>query len=196
MDGQNIERFSWFVEGFLLVSMILVVIIFVIKNLINLGKSNVDKINTWLWVYYELHSFQLFVGCLGIVGNILSIIWFSRKIMLKNFHRLMLALAAFDLLYICLSITIFSLPSFIPSLWANSTYLHMIPIILPMAQVGLSGSIYFTLAIAVERYTTVCHPFWKVRKLINRLLTTERIEYSNNSTRIYSHLEIFGPQNL
>ena len=80
----------------------------------------------------------------------------------RNFHHLMLFLAVFDLIYVCLSITIFSMPSLFPSLWTSSTYLHMIPILLPMAQVGLSGSIYFTLAIAVERYCTVCHPFWKV----------------------------------
>ena len=107
--------------------------------------------------------FQLFVGCFGIVGNTISIIWFSRKNILKNFHHLMLSLAAFDLIYICLSITIFSMPSLMPSLWTNSTYLHMIPMLLPLAKVGLSGSIYFTMAIAVERYCTVCHPFWKVR---------------------------------
>ena len=105
----------------------------------------------------------MFVGCFGIVGNTISIVWFSRKIIAKNFHQLMLALAAFDLVYVCLSIIIFSMPSLIPSLWTNSTYLHMIPMLLPMAQVGLSVSIYFTLAIAVERYRTVCHPFWKVR---------------------------------
>ena len=76
----------------------------------------------------------------------------------------MLALAAFDLMYVFLSIIIFSMPSLMPSLLTNSTYLHMFPMLLSMAQVGLSGSIYFTIAIALERYCAVCHPFWKVRK--------------------------------
>ena len=26
------------------------------------------------------------------------------------------------------------------------------------------GSVYFTLAVTIERYTTVCHPFFKVTK--------------------------------
>ena len=67
-------------------------------------------------------------------------------------------------MYVCLSIIIFSMPRLFPSLWTNSTYLHMFPMLLPLDQVGLSGSIYFTLAIAVEMYCAVCHPFWKVRK--------------------------------
>ena len=36
------------------------------------------------------------------------------------------------------------------------------PFLLPVAQMCLTGSIYLTLAIAIERYTTVCHPFFKV----------------------------------
>ena len=34
---------------------------------------------------------------------------------------------------------------------------------LPLAQVGLTGSIFFTLAVTMERYFTVCHPFYKFR---------------------------------
>ena len=51
------------------------------------------------------------------------------------------------------------------SLGSTSLYKHLVPILLPLAQCGLTGSIYLTLAIAVERYTTVCHPFFKVGKV-------------------------------
>ena len=42
------------------------------------------------------------------------------------------------------------------------SYKLLIPTVLPLAHVGLTGSVYLTLAIALERYTTVCHPYFKV----------------------------------
>ena len=66
------------------------------------------------------------------------------------------------------------------SLAEQIEYKAIIPLTLPLANVGLtgkqslplllsrmnvSGSIYLTLAIAVERYATVCHPYFRVSRL-------------------------------
>jgi len=37
---------------------------------------------------------------------------------------------------------------------------YIVPYILPMAQIALTGSIYSTLAVAIERYVSVCHPHY------------------------------------
>ena len=41
-------------------------------------------------------------------------------------------------------------------------YLQQIPHLLPLAHISLTGSIYFTLSISLERYNTVCRPFHTV----------------------------------
>ena len=70
---------------------------------------------------------QVFVGIFGIIGNISGILWFSRKLIQKNFHQvrekvfirvskrsafssfqLMLSLALCDLLYVLLRFSNFS----------------------------------------------------------------------------------------
>ena len=50
------------------------------------------------------------------------------------------------------------------SVRAESWYARLVPVLLPLAQVGLTGSIYLTLAISVERYTTVVHPFFRLAR--------------------------------
>jgi hypothetical protein len=73
----------------------------------------------------------------------------------------MLSISAFDLTYILASILIFSIPQFSDNYKESGVYWTILPFVLPMAQIGLTGSIYFTMAITVERYVTVCHPFYR-----------------------------------
>ena len=101
------------------------------------------------------------VGILGILGNVAAITVFARQHLQKNFHALMLSLAAFDLMYILASILLFSIPQFSNNYKESAVYYYILPWVLPLAQIGLTGSIYFTMAITVERYVTVCWPFYR-----------------------------------
>jgi len=93
----------------------------------------------------------LLVGVFGVVGNTSGIIWFSRKLIQKNFHQLMLSLALCDLLYVLLNIVLFGIPSVFKHFTNTIYYNHMVPFLLPVAQMCLTGSIYLTVAIAIER---------------------------------------------
>ena len=63
------------------------------------------------YVAFSIEGIALLqVGILGIVGNVAAITVFARQHLQKNFHALMMSLAAFDLLYILASILLFSIP--------------------------------------------------------------------------------------
>ena len=85
---------------------------------------------------------------------------FSRQTIQKNFHALMVSLSVFDLLYIFGSILCFSIKELNED-YRETGYYYVVPWALPMVQIGMTGSIYFTMAITVERYFTVCHPFFR-----------------------------------
>ncbi len=51
---------------------------------------------------------------------------------------------------------------FIPD-YVQNVKLYLLPYLLPIIHVALVGSIYSTVALALERYITVCHPFARYR---------------------------------
>ena len=53
------------------------------------------------------------MGCLGLFGNIFSIVMFSRKKFQKNFHQLMSCLAVYDLFYILQALVLFTAPQLV-----------------------------------------------------------------------------------
>ena len=102
------------------------------------------------------------IGALGIAGNTAALVLFSRQSKQLKFHRLMMMLAAYDLFYIVLSLLLFTIPQISPGYKTMGYHYHVLPRALPLAQMTLTGSIYSTLAMTVERYLTVCHPFYTV----------------------------------
>ena len=102
----------------------------------------------------------LVVGVAGICGNISAIVVFSKRRHQRNFHTFMLCLAIVDLLCIIELFLLVSLPQLLHAYKTSGAYYYVTPWVVPFAQVSIAGSIYLTIAVTMERYLTVCHPFY------------------------------------
>ena len=123
-------------------------------------KKDVHEINQTELVFQVV--LVLIVGFLGVCGNVGAIHRFSRLRKPTKFHHLMMLISIYDILCISTIVLIFSAPQMSED-YKNSTFYHYFaPVALPLTQVALTGSIYTTLAITLERYLIVCHPFYVV----------------------------------
>ena len=104
---------------------------------------------------------MLVVSFIGIIGNLALIIMFAKmkKRQLK-FHWLMIVLSGFDTAYILLSVVLFAIPG-ISEEYRDNYHPYIVPLGVPIIQVALTGSVYCTTAISIERYLIVCKPFGK-----------------------------------
>ena len=55
-------------------------------------------------------------------------------------------------------------PEFDPG-YTGRVKIYLMPYLIPLIHVALVGSIWSTVALAIERYVTVCHPFVRYRSV-------------------------------
>ena len=115
----------------------------------------------------------MIIGSFGIIGNCLLIKMFVKLKEKLNFHHLMITLAMFDSIFILLCMIVFALPEILPQDYkTEGYYFYISPKAVALLQVAQTGSVYCTIGISLERYLTVCHPFyfsgkkWSARRYI------------------------------
>eukprot|EP00093_Oithona_nana_P008765 08765.XXX_270950_269375_1 [CDS] Oithona nana genome sequencing. len=125
---------------------------------LDVTKEDKESVTEFVFEVILLSGISLF----GLIGNISAIVLFTTMKRQLKFHRLMMMLSAFDLIYVALSFMLFALPKLYPEFEESGAHSIFLPKALPLAQIALTGSIYSTLAITIERYLIVCHPFYTV----------------------------------
>lgn len=110
--------------------------------------------------------FLVLVGLVGITGNTAQIVLFCRKTRRRCFHGLLFLLAVFDSVLILCNIWNHTLPALSRHVWYSSVWNISLQMSYPCVNIGQMASLYGTMALAAERFLTVCYPFWYRRGLL------------------------------
>ena len=108
------------------------------------------KIVVCSFKFYTDGIIGLIVAALGIIINALAMIMLARQRVQVTFHSLMIFLAIWDLLYLVISVLFFAMPV-LSSSYYQDFFIPLVPFGLPIGQIFLTGSIYSTMALTIER---------------------------------------------
>ena len=105
------------------------------------------------------------VGVFGLCANIAAIFFLRKKLRHNstNFYSVMLLLSIFDIAYICMSFLTFCINKF-SVVYQEHAWGYIVPWSIAILQISLTGSIYSTMAISLERYLVICRPFYRYSK--------------------------------
>ena len=89
-------------------------------------------------------------------GNLasLSVLFYTDLGFKSSFTRLIANLCIFDSFCILFNLTIFTFPLLSES-YRHQVLPHLLPLVLPLTQIALTGSVYTVLAVALERFASV-----------------------------------------
>ena len=90
------------------------------------------------------------LASIGLVFNCVAIYNLAQKRCHKTFHSLLMLLFIWDFGYLLFSQFLFALPEMSTS-YKEKTFLYLVPYLLPLIQICLSGSCFTTVALTVER---------------------------------------------
>lgn len=136
-----------------------------------------------LLMYYLMGICGMVLCCLGIIGNILSVIVLSQRLMRSSTYSYLSALAVSDTCFLFMTMLLLIKDTKKPVKdeirWMEPFYVYMFPFVHPTALTFQVTSIWLTLAFTVDRYIMICHPFkterWcsisRARKVIVGLVT-------------------------
>jgi len=106
---------------------------------------------------------MLIVTCCGVILNIISIFYFAHLKHQRTFYRLMLLLAVIDTIFLITSALSFTFPHLNDN-YADYTWMYLVPYTLPIAQTCLTASVYMTVSLTLERFFSVVHPLYQLKK--------------------------------
>ena len=102
--------------------------------------------------YFQEGSVSLCIGTIGMLGNIIAIPYFGSQIIRqKTFYVLLKLLSICDLIVVINGMLLYGVPKVSDS-YASETYFIIAPYLFPTFEMGSTGSIYYTMAICIERY--------------------------------------------
>ncbi|CAI5452082.1 unnamed protein product [Caenorhabditis angaria] len=111
-----------------------------------------------------------FTYLFGLISNTINILVFTQKSMRNQpVNWFFLALSVSDLITLVSSFFVFSVPVYAETSGDTEFIklsVHLIAWFYPLAQTGLTMSVYVTILVSVHRYLGVCHPFL-IRRISN-----------------------------